>query len=113
VNIPSWYGAYAQRQLYFFEISSHSLVVKPFSHALITLFCIQVVCTLTSIQSKLSFINEQLSLGKEQRHVLPAKTSYKNVAFSCNRLLQLLQPVLDVIFSLFLLCCFGNLCMFS
>jgi hypothetical protein len=33
-------------------------------------------------------------LGQEHRHVLPAKTSYKNAFFSGNRLLQLLEPVL-------------------
>jgi hypothetical protein len=35
-----------------------------------------------------------LVLGQEHRHVLPAKTSYKNVFFSLNRILQLLEPVL-------------------
>jgi hypothetical protein len=33
-------------------------------------------------------------LDQEHRHVLPAKTSYKNAFFSRNRFLQLLEPVL-------------------
>jgi hypothetical protein len=37
-------------------------------------------------------------LGQEQRHVMPAKSSYRNVFFSHNHLLQLIEPVLfDVV----------------
>jgi hypothetical protein len=46
-------------------------------------------------QMEPSFISEKCKvLGQEHYHVLPAKTIYKNVLFSCNRLLQLLEPVL-------------------
>jgi hypothetical protein len=42
-----------------------------------------------------SFISEKCKvLGQEHRHVLPAKTSYKNAFFSRNRLLKLLELVL-------------------
>jgi hypothetical protein len=33
-------------------------------------------------------------LGEQDRHVLPAETSYKNASFSHKRLLHLLEPVL-------------------
>jgi hypothetical protein len=65
---------------------------KPLSdqHCFNTYF----LSTEVPIQMESSFISEICVLGQEHHHTLHTKTSYKNVFFSHNRLLQLLERVL-------------------
>jgi hypothetical protein len=53
-----------------------------------------VLSTDIPTQMEPSFISEKQVLGQEHRHVLPAKTSYKNAFLYRNRILQLLESVL-------------------